>query len=483
MPQTQFLGARVLVASKRRLRVVALSLTVIATLLVSSPVPVSSQASNPGDCVAMTDSISRLYSAYFLRAPDASGYAYWSGEFAGGRRGLQGMSDFFATSDEFRNLYADLSNREFVQLVYQNVLDRQPDPAGLDFWTSRLDEQAMTRGTVMINFSESAEYVQLTDTIPPLAGYFNWYPEGTTFTCGFGPVGHSTAGKSQLDVVSFHIPEIAGRGSSLAVRTTSNGQTKLIGEDYVPYQHLYREQFPPSQTPAADEVISVQAGSQVLTYIVSYNGDPMIDFDLRGGQKPDERARPTTTEFFEDIEGAVTVVDTFWRSYFGASYQSPRVVGTYDGFSSNVPTCAGQPLAPLNAYYCIPADYVAWDVNLLSLFYAVQGDGLVYLLVAHEWGHAIQARLDPSQVALQKELQADCLGGAALAGSSVSAFRTDGGGGLIWEEGDVAEIFAALTAIADETPWSNASDHGNDEERIDAFVTGTQGGVAACLAG
>ena len=42
--------------------------------------------------------------------------------------------------------------------IYTDVLGRTADPAGVDYWTSQLDLQRRTRGTVMIGFSESAEY-------------------------------------------------------------------------------------------------------------------------------------------------------------------------------------------------------------------------------------------------------------------------------------------------------------------------------------
>ncbi len=456
----------------------------MATIVVGSPAAVSSQASPAGNCVAMTDSISRLYSAYFLRAPDAGGYEFWSGEFASGRRGLQGMSDFFATSDEFRSLYANLSNRQFVQLVYQNVLGRQPDSAGLNFWAGQLDSQAMTRGTVMINFSESEEYVRLTNTLPPLAGYFNWYPEGTTFSCGFDDFSLEAGGRANLDVVSFHISGINQNGTSLELFGTGQSGTSAFGGEYLPYDHLYRDHF---TLPAGmNDFITVQTGPQVLTYMVSYNGAPMLDFDQRGGQKLGERTRPTTDEFYGDIDGAVTVVEWFWANnwpqHFPGSYQPPIVLGTYDGFAPGAPTCGGTTLPPLNAVYCPIGHYVAWDVNLLSFFYAEQGDALVYLVVAHEWGHAIQNRMPANQVAQQIELQADCLGGAALGGASANPFRTNGTD-LIWESGDAAEVIQALESIADETPWSNSSSHGNADQRIGAFVAGIDGGVPACLPG
>ena len=44
-----------------------------------------------------------------------------------------------------------------MTLVYQNVLDRDPSPADLSYWKGQLDQGKITRGKLMIHFSESAE--------------------------------------------------------------------------------------------------------------------------------------------------------------------------------------------------------------------------------------------------------------------------------------------------------------------------------------
>ncbi len=99
--------------------------------------------------------LSRLYIAYFKRLPDAGGIDYWLGRMNGGLT-LNAVSAEFAKSSEFRTLYGNTSNSAFVTLVYQNVLGRSPDAAGLDYWIDKI-EGGMTRGTVMTNFSESPE--------------------------------------------------------------------------------------------------------------------------------------------------------------------------------------------------------------------------------------------------------------------------------------------------------------------------------------
>jgi hypothetical protein len=110
------------------------------------------------DATANVDPTTRLYSAYLTRIPDKGGLDFWLNRRRNGWT-LYRISSHFAASSEFTNRYGALSNQAFVQRVYQNVLGRTPDAGGLAFWTKRLDTRAIGRGQVMINFSESSEYL------------------------------------------------------------------------------------------------------------------------------------------------------------------------------------------------------------------------------------------------------------------------------------------------------------------------------------
>ena len=101
--------------------------------------------------------VARLYFAYFLRVPDYGGLQHWIGQYKAGTL-LAQISQSFAGSAEFNNRYGALSHAQFVTLVYTNVLGRAPDAAGLAHWTGQLQSGAMTRGGVMLAFSESPEY-------------------------------------------------------------------------------------------------------------------------------------------------------------------------------------------------------------------------------------------------------------------------------------------------------------------------------------
>jgi Tol biopolymer transport system component len=98
----------------------------------------------------------RLYWAFFLRRPDAGGLTYWLGRYQGGTS-LATIAQSFAASSEFKNRYGNVGNEAYVKLVYQNVFERQPDANGLKYWTDRLNAMSITRGGVIVAFSESSE--------------------------------------------------------------------------------------------------------------------------------------------------------------------------------------------------------------------------------------------------------------------------------------------------------------------------------------
>lgn len=153
-------------------------------------------------CLLFTDSIVRLYSAYFMRVPDEDGFNFWRAEFEAGRWSLPAMSTFFSESQEFNDLYGSLTDAQFIDLIYQNIFGRAADAGGRDFWLGRMQNDGLDRGTVMLNFSESPEYIDLSGTALTPAGHFNWYPAGTQFSCGFGDTEYEIRpGLPFLDIV------------------------------------------------------------------------------------------------------------------------------------------------------------------------------------------------------------------------------------------------------------------------------------------
>ena len=100
--------------------------------------------------------IVRLYSATFLRLPDYDGLVNWVNASNAGMP-LTVIANEFTTSEEFQIRYGSLSDTDFVELLYQNVLGRGSDPVGLANWVGRL-ESGQSRGSILVGFSESPEY-------------------------------------------------------------------------------------------------------------------------------------------------------------------------------------------------------------------------------------------------------------------------------------------------------------------------------------
>lgn len=105
----------------------------------------------------------RMYQGFFLRQPDQSGLAYWYGVRARGA-GLGDIAYSFSTSTEFRTRYGALTDGQFVDLVYRNVLCRTPDAGGRSYWTGLLRSGALSRWNMVVNFVELREYLGRTTT-------------------------------------------------------------------------------------------------------------------------------------------------------------------------------------------------------------------------------------------------------------------------------------------------------------------------------
>jgi hypothetical protein len=111
--------------------------------------------------------VERVYLATLNRAADPLGLNNWLGQLDANVMTLDVIASFFAASPEFLQTYGGLSNSDFVEQLYHNVLNRHSDPGGLASWTGFLDSNAMTRGQVVTGFSESQEFI--TNTAPTVA--------------------------------------------------------------------------------------------------------------------------------------------------------------------------------------------------------------------------------------------------------------------------------------------------------------------------
>ncbi|MFT8245229.1 DUF4214 domain-containing protein [Roseomonas sp. BN140053] len=97
----------------------------------------------------------RLYEAALNRTPEAGGVGFYVSRLQAGES-LQEIARSFTTSPEFTGRYGALDSAKFVDLLYENVLGRDPIVTELKYYVDLLN-QGVTRETVLIGFSESPE--------------------------------------------------------------------------------------------------------------------------------------------------------------------------------------------------------------------------------------------------------------------------------------------------------------------------------------
>ncbi|MEJ2885611.1 neutral zinc metallopeptidase [Actinomycetospora sp. OC33-EN06] len=137
------------------------------------------------------------------------------------------------------------------------------------------------------------------------------------------------------------------------------------------------------------------------------------------------------------------------------------------------------------AFYCPSADIIAWDRGeLLPQLRRDFGDAAVVVVLSHEFGHAVQGRLDRTG-ALQNaptillEAQADCYAGVFLRkvrDGALPDLRTGAAG--------IDGAMGALIGFRDPVGTSprNADAHGNAFDRVSSFQDGFDGEPAVCAA-
>ncbi|MCX6470500.1 MAG: neutral zinc metallopeptidase [Corynebacteriales bacterium] len=184
------------------------------------------------------------------------------------------------------------------------------------------------------------------------------------------------------------------------------------------------------------------------------------------------------------VATAISRVQRYWQTEFPALYDRPYtpVSGGFYGVdpkSGPLPPCA-ESAADIsgNAFYCATEDVVAWDATgLLPRLQKTYGDFVIPIVLAHEWGHAVQARAGFEGATVTREIQADCFAGA------YSRHAIDTREYPI-SAADLDRALAGFLELRDEpgTAATDPSAHGSGFDRVNAFQNGYEKGLATCAA-
>jgi predicted metalloprotease len=168
------------------------------------------------------------------------------------------------------------------------------------------------------------------------------------------------------------------------------------------------------------------------------------------------------------VESRVDDIDGFWLREFEArawKYSTPQRVQAY---SRRIRTACGRSVS-YNAFYCRASDSIYYDTRLLQDEFSDIGDFAPIVIIAHEWGHSIQAQRSlyrQMRSTGRLERQADCFAGAYVRDASARGVLAD------TDADEAAELIRNL-------PRSRT--HGTPQQRLASFQNGLEGGVDACL--
>jgi predicted metalloprotease len=136
-----------------------------------------------------------------------------------------------------------------------------------------------------------------------------------------------------------------------------------------------------------------------------------------------------------------------------------------------------------NAFYCDEGDFIVYDdARLFPEFADAFGVLVTGVILAHEWGHAIQSvhrhdildRYSSTTI----ELQADC-----FAGAWIGDVKSSGRAPFTVGDNDITGALLGLVQIGD-APGDSAYDpaaHGSAFDRVSAFQDGFTGGPQPCI--
>ncbi|MCI0753512.1 DUF4214 domain-containing protein [Teichococcus vastitatis] len=104
----------------------------------------------------------RLYDTMLDRFPESAGREYYVNMLNNGQATLQSLEANFHNSPEFLAKYGNTSDARFIDLLYQNTLNRDPEPGAVDYYVNRIEAGA-PRGVIVENFSEAPEHIALVE--------------------------------------------------------------------------------------------------------------------------------------------------------------------------------------------------------------------------------------------------------------------------------------------------------------------------------
>ena len=86
----------------------------------------------------MEEIIQKAYIAYYGRPADPAGLKYWTGRLQENGGDLSAIMEEFGNSQEFESRFGEFDDESLVNNLFQQIIGRDADPDGLNFYTEQI---------------------------------------------------------------------------------------------------------------------------------------------------------------------------------------------------------------------------------------------------------------------------------------------------------------------------------------------------------
>ena len=109
------------------------------------------------DELSYRDQVQIMYVAYYGRPGDAGGLDFWAGKLEEVNGNLMEIIDSFGNSMEFTERFGDLDDEELVNNIFLQLLGKNADSGGLNFYVNGIREGRFTLASIALNVADGTK--------------------------------------------------------------------------------------------------------------------------------------------------------------------------------------------------------------------------------------------------------------------------------------------------------------------------------------
>lgn len=175
--------------------------------------------------------VMEAYLAYYGRPADPKGLEYWSNRLVKEGGNIESIITAFGASKEYSGRFGSLNNTQLVTNIYHQLLGREPDKSGLDFYVAKLSKNELTIQAISLAILDGVTGNDKTIVDNKLSFSRFYVAEGSAETS------HLSAAK-----LAENVAKIDGKSETLdnaialyrrsPVLPQDNSETKNLGQDH-----------------------------------------------------------------------------------------------------------------------------------------------------------------------------------------------------------------------------------------------------------